>query len=260
MMNKPWEKLIALLNLCSDNGDEAKKLRELALITQSSEYEALSNNDSLEPIFSKLYSYPVLQTLGLSELTKRGQAIRKAYSLYNSLTWCVRTGNGPELAHDQLPDFSSAASINELLRKIKVTKSRTNYTNISNSTILALFSEDTISSAIECFNRLPVSLSKSETISESEISAVLGDAQYCIDIQEFDAIHREFLESSKKDERTIAKEKLRRKRHFLLKIALALLCFGAIFGFYQFGLITESFAMILSMVLFGATIVFLIWG
>ena len=176
------------------------------------------------------------------------------------MTWCVRTGNGPELAHDQLPDFSSAASINELLRKIKVTKSRTNYTNISNTNILELFSKNTISSAIECFNRLPVSLSKSETISEGEISAVLGDTQYCIDIQEFDAIHREFLESSRKDEKIIAKEKLRRKRHFLLKIALALLCFGAIFGFYQFGLITESFAINLSMVFIGATIVFLIWG
>ena len=260
MMNKPWEKLITLLNLCSDNGNEAKKLRELALITQSSEYEALSNNASLKPIFSKLYSYPVLQALGPSELTKRSQAIRKAYSLYNRLTWCIRTGNGPELAHDQLPDFSSAASINELLKKIKVTKSRTNYTNIDNSTVLELFSERTISSALECFNRLPVSLSKSETISESEISAALGDTMYCIDIQEFDAIHRDFLESSERDERTIAKEKLRRKRHFLLKIALALLCFGAIFGFYQFGLITESFAITLSMVLFGTTIAFLIWG
>jgi len=125
---------------------------------------------------------------------------------------------------------------------------------------LELFSDSSVRSAQKCFARLPVSLTIQETISEEDIKKHMGNTFFCVPIDEFEKTHQVFLHFAHKGEQTLQKEKVRRKKHILLKIAVMLLCFGAVFAFSQFGFISESFTQIMYGVLVISSIVFMIWG
>lgn len=254
------EKLLLLLGGCSENSNEATKLRLIANITQSPDYKKLSKAASLKTLFQEYYSLSVLETVDNNDLIYREELLHKVGSFYTQFIQCIRSGNGPELKAEDLPDFTSSRSVTQVLNKIIITNKNTNYTNIDEDNALKLFSDTTVRSAQECFGMLPVSLTNQEMISEEDIKTHMGNVFFCIPIDEFEEIHKNYLAFTEKSEQTIQKEKKRRKKHTLLKISIILLCFGAEFAFSQFGFFPEQFIRILYRVTMIVSIIFLIWG
>ena len=128
---------------------------------------------------------------------------------------------------------------------------------------LVLFDETTIKSAQECFDSLPLSLNKDEDykeISEDDISQCTGRTPYCINISEFNSIHKDFLDMSSKGEEKVNSEKNRKRKKMLFKIALILLCLGSVFAASQFDIISETFTLTLYTTVLIASIIYLIWG
>lgn len=253
-------KLLSLLNNCSENKEESARVQLISEIIQSSDYRVLQNAAAIQRPFVASYSVAELEKLDNVELDKRKKLLHKLVSFYEQLRGCIQSGNGPMLSPDDTPDFTSEKSISRLLKKISLSNNKTNYSNIDPSNALAIFDASTVKSAQNCFDSLPVSLSKRKEITESDITNSIGDTLYCIDISEFASIHKHFLEMSKKGEEVISAEKTRRRKHRLFKIAVVLLCFGVIFAFSQFGIIADTYTPALSAVAILAAILYLIWG
>jgi len=259
-MKNKREKLISLLGLCSDNETEATKLQLLMSIIQSEDYTAFSKSVALKKPFEELYDRTKLEELSNSELKNRSLLLHKLVSFNNRLVQSIHYGNGSELTSEDMPDFTSLKSITKLCNKISLSHNVENFSNISENNALTIFSDTTIKSAQACFDRLPVSISKEASIDEASIKNYMGDTLYCINIEEFKACHKRFLKFAEKREAIIAKEKLRRKKHRLLKIAIVMLCFGAIYACSQFGLFSENFTPIFTLIMLITAILFLIWG
>lgn len=259
-MKNVREKLISLLSLCSDDETEATKLQLLTSIMQSADYSVLSKSVALRKPFEDLYDRAKLEELSNSELKNRNSLLHKLVSFSNQLVQSIYSGNGPELTSEDLPDFTSIKSITKLCNKISLSHGVENYSNISEDNALAIFSDTTIKSAQKCFDMLPVSITKGESIDEAMIKQSMGDTLYCFNIEEFNACHKNFLGFAEKSEAIIAKEKFRRKKHRLLKMAIVMLCFGAIYACSQFGLFSDNFTPILTLVMLIIAILFLIWG
>ncbi len=259
-MKNAIDKLLSLLERCSENSDEATRLQLIASITQSQDYKELSRAIALQKPFQEYYSLPVLETLDNNTLKKREELRQKLVSFHTQLIQCIHSGNGYELTSKDLPDFTSNKSIARLLGKISLSYKETNYTNIGERDALELFSDTTVRSAKECFQMLPISLTRRESISEEGILNCMGKTFFCIPIDEFEETRKRFLDFARKSEQIVKKEKIRRKKHALLKIATILLSFGAVFAFSQFGLFSESFTQTMYGVILIASIIFMIWG
>lgn len=259
-MKNVREKLISLLGLCSDDETEATKLQLLTSIIQSEDYAALSKSVALKKLFENLYERTKLEELSNSELKNRSPLLHKLVSFNKQLVQSIYYGNAPELTSEDLPDFTSLKSITKLCNKISLSHNVENYSNISEDNALAIFSDTTIKSAQACFNMLPVSITKEATIDEALIKQHMGDTLYCFNIEEFKVCHKNFLGFAEKSEEIIAKENFRRKKHRLLKIAIVMLCFGAIYACSQFGLFSGSFTPALTLIMLIMAILFLIWG
>ena len=259
-MKTAFDKFISLLGKCSENGDEATRLQLLASIIQSQDYKVLSRAVALKTAFQEFYSMPVLEVLDNKTLMEREKLLHKLVSFHYQLIQCIHGGNGPELTEKDLPDFISSKSISRVLSKISLSHKTTNYSNIGEEDALKLFSDTTVKSAQKCFELLPVSITRQESISEEDIIKNMGDSFFCISIDEFERIHQEFLDFAEKGERTIHAEKIRWKKHILLKIVVILLCFGAAFACSQYGLISEASTQIVYLVMLIAAILFMIWG
>ncbi len=259
-MKNVREKLISLLGLCSDDNTKATKLQLLISIMQSADYSELGKSDALKKPFEDLFDRAKLEELSSSELKNRGMILHKLAPLGKQLVHCIHAGNAPELTSEDLPDFTSLKSITKLCNKISLSQSVENYSNISEKNALAIFEDTTKKSAQECFDMLPVSITKAETINEETITRYMGNTLYCINIEEFKTCHKNFLGISEKSEAIIANEKFRRKKHRLWKIAVVMLCFGAIYACSQFGLFSDNFTPVLTLVMLIIAIMFLIWG
>lgn len=259
-MKNVREKLISLLGLCSDDETEATKLQLLTSIIQSEDYAALSKSVALKKLFEDLYDRTKLEELSNSELKNRSSLLHKLVSFNKQLVQSIYYGNAPELTSEDLPDFTSLKSITKLCNKISLSHNVENYSNISEANALVIFSDTTIKSAQACFNMLLVSITKGATIDEALIKQHMGDTLYCFNIEEFKVCHKNFLGFAEKSEEIIAKENFRRKKHRLLKIAIVMLCFGAIYACSQFGLFSSNFTPALTLVMLIMAILFLIWG
>lgn len=259
-MKNTLDKLLSLLEYCTDNSEEASKLQLLVEITQSTDYKELGSAVALRKPFNEFFSLPRLEEVGLDELIKREDLLPQLVSFHSILLKCIRSGNGSELSSCDYPDFTSVTSLTELRDRIRLSFGNTNYSNISDADAMELFSEKTIKSAKILFDMLPVSLTSSETITEEDINNNLENALYCVPIDEFERVHQEFLAFSQNGESIVRNEKTRRKKHALFKIATILVCFGAAFGFSQFGLFSEAFEPILYVILLAASVIFMIWG
>lgn len=257
---KNADKLLSPLNDCSNDKNASARVHLIAEITQSPDYNILQRSAAFQRPFVASYSTDELEKLDDFELEKRKKLLHMLLSFHAQLLLCIHFGNGPALSSDDSPNFTSEKSISRLLQKISVSHERTNYSNIDGNSALALFENSTVKSAQECFDLLPVSLTKHTEISEAEISKSMGNILYCIDISEFDAIHKQFLDSSEKGEHILSAEKLRRRKHRLLKVAVVLMCFGTIFAFAQFGVITEAYTAALYVAAILAAILYFIWG
>lgn len=259
-MKNVREKLIYLLGLCSDDETEATKLQLLTSIMQSEDYTALSKSVALKKPFEDLYDRTKLEELSNSELENRSSLLHKLVSFNKQLVQSIYFGNGPELMGEDMPDFTSLKSITKLCNKISLSHNIENYSNIPEDNALAIFSDTTITSAQTCFDMLPVSITKGESIDDASIKQHMGNTLYCFRIEEFNACHKNFLGFVEKSEAIIAKEKFRSKKHRLLKIAIVMLCFGAIYACSQFGLFAGNFTPVLTFVMLIIAILFLIWG
>ena len=259
-MKNVREKLVSLLGLCSDDETEATKLQLLMSIMQSEAYSVLSKSVALKRTFEDLYDGTKLEELSNSELKNRGSLLHKLVFLNKQLVQSIISGNGPELTSEDLPDFTSLKSITELCDKIRLSHGVENYSNISADNALAIFSDATIKSAQNCLDMLPASIAKEETIDEKTITQCMDNTLYCINIEEFKLCHKNFLGIAKKSEVIITKEKFRRRKYGLLKIAIVMFCFGAIYSCTQFGLLSGSFTPIFVLVMLIISILFLLWG
>lgn len=260
MMKNVFEKLASLLGQCSENRNEAERLSLIARIAQSSDYKKLKSAVAFKEPFESWYSLPALEAADYDTLLQRKELLHKIASLHKQLLQCLRSGNGYELSSDDTPDFTSKKSISRLLDKISLAPKQTNYSNIKEDNALSVFSENTIHSAQECLALLPVALSSCAVITEEDISKYLGDTLYCISIMEFEKCHREFIKLMQRGEPIVKHERDRKKRHALLKLAIILLCFGAVFAFQQFGRFSESTIPVLYTLISVSSVIYLIWG
>ena len=254
------EQLISLLGLCSDNETEATRLQLLTSITQSADYSELSNSIALNKVFQDLYEYPKLEALNNSELKDRESLLHKIVSFNKQLIQSIHSGNSPELTNEDSPDFTSQKSITKLCNKIRLSHDITNYTNISEDNALDVFKDTTVKSAQECFDMLPISITKNDKIDETVIKEYMGDTLFCVNIEEFKTCHEKFLEIVEESEPIIKKEKLQKKKRMLIKIAVIMLCFGSIYACSQFGLFSDIFTSVFTFAMIAISILFLIWG
>ena len=259
-MKNVREKLISLLGSCSDDETEATKLQLLTSIMQSEDYTALRKSVALKKPFEDLYDRTKLEELSNSELKSREPLLHKLVSFNGQLVQSIHSGNAPELTSEDFPDFISEKSLAKLCSKISLSHDVTNFTNISEENALAIFSDETIKSAQQCLDMLPVSITKTDSIDEEMIRQHMGNALYCISIEEFKTCHKNFLGFAEKSEAIIAKEGFRKKKYRLLKIAIVMLCFGAIYACSQFGLFSDTFTPILTLIMMIISMLFLIWG
>ncbi len=259
-MKNAFDKLFSLLGCCSENPEESSKLQLLVQITQSIDYKALSGAAALKKPFDEYYSLPKLEALERDDLKKRAEMIHKLVSFHSQLLQCIRSGNGPELSASDLPDFTSKKSISRLLDKISLSHRNVNYSNIGEADALALFSDSTIRSAQGLLDMLPVSCAYQKSLTEEDINKYMTNTLYCVPMVEFERVHQDFRTFAQKGEIALRIEKTRRKKHLLLKIATVMVCFGAAFGFSQFGLLSDSFLPVLYTIILVASIVFMIWG
>ena len=229
-MSKTNKELLSLLSLCSDNKDNAEKVSVIAELTDSSDYIIIESSEALKELFQKCYDISVLENLSIEELKKRSKMLHKVASFNKQLIQCIKSGNGSQLSSKDAPDLSSEKSISRLLDMISLAYKQTNYSNISENNALALFSDNTVKSAQKCFDMLPVTLAKQTSITEEQISQYMGNTLYCIDIDEFRQIHKSFLKSTYENEKLIEKNKMHIKKFILIKIAIIMLCIGAVFS------------------------------
>ena len=253
-------KLHELLKLCSDNNDEASKLVLLDRITHSADYHTIQNTTALKEVSDKYYSLSALESLSVNELKQRESLLYETAAVCDILRKCIHYGNGPELTEKDKPDFSSLDSIIELKNKIILSKMQKNYSNIRDGDELSLFSKEAVKNAQDCFDRLPVSISMSGVIEEKDLTECMKDTLYCVDIAQFDSIRQSFMTFVQNSEKIVNRERIRRKKHFLFKLATVMICFGSIFSFTQFDLISETYSTNLSAMMLIASFLYMIVG
>lgn len=254
------QKLLSLLNKCADDQNDAAKLQYLASIMRSDDYREIENNASILQEHSDTFSVASLEKLTAPELKKRQKEIKALANMFRLLHRAILFGNAPALNADDKPTFDDLQSVSRLSDKIKVSDDRKNFSNITSDCIMKVFDEGTIKSAKECFDLLPLSMAKSSFISEEDLKSALGDKLFCVDAAKLSAIHSNFMGYSSKAEDMIAKEKLRRKKHRLFKVAVVMLMFLVSFACEQFGLFAPQYSALFTILVLVISIVFLIWG
>lgn len=252
------DKLLSLLDMCSDNKSESERLSLLAGITCSSDYNSLCNARAIKAAFEKDYSFEALERLNNNELQSRKKMLKDISTLYPRLIKCLYNGNAPELG--DAPDLTSEKSISKLLDAIKTTTQTTNYSNINVENALLLFEDSTIRSAQECLNMLPVSLTKKNEISEKEIKDYMDKTYYCVNIEDFQKKHKEFLSLSSESEQIIEMNSIKGKKRVLMKICVTLITFASVFICSQFKLLDTDFLPVLYGSCFGACLLYWILG
>lgn len=252
--------LIELLCQCSDDKAEAEKLLLVAKIVDSSEYRSIMNSNALSDPFEKYYTFDKLDVLDKEDLEQRIDSLHLLALLRTKLVNSIKFGNACKLNKNDYPDFLSLDSLSKLIDKLNDSSEQTNYSNISNSEALAVFSDTTIKSARECLERLPLSIAQKEYISEEDISNAMGKVLYCVNIDEFNKVHLEFCDYSYNGKLLIEKESFRNKRHLILKIVVIILCFGGIFVSSQFDIMSESYTSMFVKVMSVASLIYLLWG
>lgn len=254
------DKLYELLKLCSDNNDEASKLVLMDRITHSAEYHTVQNTVALKEISDNYYSLSALESLSATEMKQRESLLYETAAVCDKLKKCICFGNGPELSEKDRPVFSNLDSVLALKKRIVLSERKKNYSNIREGDEFSLFSDKTIKSAQECFDQLPVSFSKRGVVSENDITECMKDTLYCVDIAQFDSVAQNFLTFVQNSEIIVNREKTRRKKHLLFKLATIMICFGSIFSFSQFDLITDTFSTNFSALMLIASFLYLIVG
>ena len=254
------QKLLALLNDCAEDYDEGAKLRYLAAILKSNDYIALGEIVAFHREYIEKYSVAVLEKLSASELKNKQREIQNTAKMFRLLQKAIQSGNAPCLTKNDRPEFDNNASIMALIKKLEVGKTKRNFTNLDNSTLMCVFDDSTLKSAQACFDLLPLSVAMKATIVEEDIKAVLGETLFCVDDAQLKKIHRQFLEFSSEAEKTIQNEKVRRKKYWLFKVAVVMLLALLAYTCGQFSVFTPQYSDIFTTIVFILSVVYLILG
>lgn len=253
-------KLHELLRLCSDNSDEVSRLIIIDRMTHSSEYQKMKTAGTLRSLLNSYYPLAILEKMGLDELKQREMLMHETVSLYDRIVKSIHYGNAPELSKNDRPDYKDLSSLLNLKNKIVLSTNKKNISNIGEDEVMSIFADQTIKSAQQCFDCLPVNIAKKDSITERDVSEGMAGALYCVDKDQFDSIHWNFLRFLLNSEKIIASEQLRRKKHRLFKIATIMVCFGSVFACTQFGLISESYSFDYSVIMMLVSLVYMIVG
>ena len=254
------KKLLSLLNICAEDRNESGKLLQLTKIIQSEDYQELVNNHAFRTEYKSAWTVDRLQLLSSEELEEKEAEICNLAKMFRLLQKAILYGNAPSLTQYDFYSFKNTKLVAKLIEKLSACDKQINYSNIDKRHLLKIFDPTTIKSAKECFYMLPLFVTKKSVITEADIQVAMGNRLYCIDIEEFNKVHRDFFIFSNNAEATIQYEKLRRKKHRLFKAAVAMMLFLITFTCEQFGLFSETYSTIFALIMFFISIFYLIWG
>lgn len=254
------QKLLSLLNICAENQNESEKLKWLANIIRSDDYAQLQRNTNFRIEYQENYSVEQLEKLDLPELKERKKHIADTSRMFRLLQEAIRFGNAPALRKEDAPDFHDMRTITNLSDRLTVSDRRENFTNIDEKNYMRIFDDKTIKSPKTCFDLLPLSLAQKAEITECDIQNALEGRVFCVDAEKLHAVHSSFLGFSVKAEETLRKEKLRRKKHRLFKIAVVMLLCLVFFACDQFKLFASADSTCVALLFCLSSVVFMIWG
>jgi hypothetical protein len=254
------KKLLSLLNICAENHNESGKLLQLANLIQSEDYRELASNHAFRTEYKSAWTVDQLQLLDATELEMKESEIHNLAKMLRLLQEAILCGNAPSLTQYDFCSFRDPKSITKLIGKLSASKKQKNYSNIDNWHLMKIFDPATVKSAKECFYMLPLHVTKKTAITEADIQVAMGNRLYCVDIEQFKRVHRDFLVFSNNAEATIKYEKLRRKKHRLFKVAVVMMLFLITFACDQFGLFSEAYSTTFSLIMCLNGLLYLILG
>ena len=254
------QKLLSLLHTCADDQEESGRLMQLAKIIRSEDYQELENHHAFRTEYQAEWTVAQLESLSSEELQKKALELHNLAEMLRRLQKAILWGNGPDLTQYDFYSFKNHQLISKLVDKLSLSKTQKNYSNIDDRCLMKIFEPATVKSAKDCFAMLPLFVTKKSQITEEDLRAAMSSRLYCVNIEEFHRVHREFLEFSSQAEETIKNEKQRRRKHGLFKAAVVMTLFLAIFACDQFGLFSQTYTAAFSVMMFFNILLYLIWG
>lgn len=254
------KKLLSLLHICAEDHNESGKLLQLSKLIQSKDYQELASCHAFRTEYKSAWTVDQLQLLDATELEMKESEIHNLAKMLRLLQRAILCGNAPSLTQHDFCSFRDPKSVTKLIAKLSVSEKQKNYSNIDNWHLLKIFEPATVKFAKECFYMLPLHVTKKPAITEADIQVAMGNQLYCVDIEEFKRVHREFLIFSNNAEAAIQYEKLRRKKHCLFKVAVVMVLFLITFACDQFGLFSEEYSVYFTLMMFLNGLLYLIWG
>jgi hypothetical protein len=254
------KKLLSLLKICAEDRDESGKLLYLEKVIHSEDYQELVNNQAFCTEYQSEWTIAQLERLSFAELQKKESEIHHLGKMLRLLQKAICYGNAPSLTTDDFCSFKNPLLIAKLNDKLSVGKALRNYTNIDSRNMMKIFDPATVKSAKECFSMIPILVAQKTDISKTDIQTAMGSRLYCVDIEEFNRIHRDFLIFSDNANTVIGNEKQRRRKHRLFKMGVVMTLFGITFACDQFGLFSEAYVSTFSVIMFFNSLLYIILG
>ena len=170
------QKLFTLFSACLPDNESVQRELLIDAITELPEYASVKALPCWKYL-SKVYSVESLKKQDISALKRLPSAIKLVPGTLQLLEASVQHGDAWKLSSKDMPDWTSANSLNALNKKLHYSEDKTNITNITGSNILAIFLDNVF--------RDPTPLLKNWTVSncmniELSVQKALEGKLYCI--------------------------------------------------------------------------------
>lgn len=170
------QKLFTLFSACLPDNESVQRELLIEAIAEMPEY-ALVMARPCWKYLSKVYSTESLKKQDISTLKRLPSAIKLVPDTLELLEASVQHGDAWKLSAKDMPDWTSANSINALSKKLHYSEDKTNITNITRANILTIFLDNVV--------RDPAPLLKNWTVSncmniELSVQKALEGKLYCI--------------------------------------------------------------------------------
>lgn len=204
------QKLFTLFSACLPDNESVQRELLIESITEMPEYAAVKALPCWKYL-SKVYSVESLKKQDISLLKRLPSAIKLVPSTLQLLEASIQHGDAWKLSSKDMPDWTSANSLNALNKKLHYSEDKTNITNITNSNILAIFLDNVV--------RDPAPLLKNWTVSncmniELSIQNALEGKLYCIPKDAFE--HQNELIAKSDSLITEIRNSKKQSRHLIL--------------------------------------------
>lgn len=218
-------RLYMLFNACLPENEKVKKRLNISKIAESNEYNELKNYTPFKSEFEKSFSLDQLSKYDCKKIEEIIKAIPKIIPLIENIVNSINYGDVSSLSEEDIPDFTSQKSIDELAGKLKVDQANPNITNITKDNFMAVFSNKTIKDPTDALKSISAYDIKKPV---EAVKKNLSKNTYCIKAKDVAAIQDEYaarvaevnnkLDGVKKD-----RWKLRYKKWLYIGIAIILL-------------------------------------